>query len=112
MPGAKNTRNIATVLMDTWTDAFIYKPAQNMNSYVRWELFIFGCVLLGITMDVSTQLQWLVLLPLLSIYLIQSAITGYEPIYFLLRRLGIYLHKHPLIPKLHIIAPRRTAVVK
>lgn len=93
-------RTAATVLVDTWLDAFMNKPSQNMNPYVRWELFIIGCLFLGITMNVDTQLHWLVLLPLMSIYLIQAAIIGYEPLYFLIQRAGAYLHKHSYIQRL------------
>jgi len=105
-------RTVVTVLVDTWMDAFIYKPSQNMNPYVRWELFIIGCLFLGITMDIDTQLHWLVLLPLLSIYLIQTAIIGYEPLYFLIQRMGAYLHKHSLLPKLQSMPDNRTPIMR
>ena len=105
-------RVFATVLIDTWLEAFMNKPGQNMNVYVRWELFIIGCLFLGITMSVDTQLHWLVLLPLFSIYLIQTAIIGYEPFYFLIQRAGGYLHKHSLLPKLQVVEYKRAPIMK
>ncbi|MCG6969415.1 MAG: hypothetical protein LJE85_06580 [Gammaproteobacteria bacterium] len=104
-------RIFTAILIDTWEEAFLDKPSQNMNPYVRWELFIIGCVFLGITMSIDTQLHWLVLLPLMSIYLILTAIIGYEPLYFLIQRMGGYLHKHLSLRKLLSI-PDRTATVK
>ncbi|MGD8642445.1 MAG: hypothetical protein PVG89_17540 [Gammaproteobacteria bacterium] len=104
-------RIFTAILIDTWEEAFLDKSSQNMNPYVRWELFIIGCVFLGITMSIDTQLHWLVLLPLMSIYLILTAIIGYEPLYFLIQRMGGYLHKHLSLRKLLSI-PDRTATVK
>ena len=93
-------QKIVLFFFDAWMEAFVDKPSQNMNPYVRWELFILGCVLLGITVSIDIPLHWLVLLPLLSIYLIQSATIGFEPLYFLIQRTGRYLHKHSLIPRI------------
>lgn len=86
--------NISLALVDTWQDAFVKKSAQNLNSYVRWELFIVGILCLGIVQSTDIQLHWLVLLPLLSIYLISTAIIGYEPVYSLIQRIGAYLSRH------------------
>ena len=77
---------IKKTIAATFQDAFLYPATQNMNTYVRWELFIIGCVFLGIPMYMDVHLHWLMLLPLMSIYLIHSAITGYEPIYDALKR--------------------------
>jgi hypothetical protein len=92
-------RLFAEMSIRTWMEAFVDKPSQNMNAYVRWELFIIGCVFLGITMNIDAQLHWLVLLPLFSIYLVLTAIIGYEPLYYLIQRAGGYLHKHSLLNK-------------
>jgi hypothetical protein len=102
-------RTLVVTVMDTWQEAFVDKPSQNMNAYVRWELFFIGCVFFGITMGIDAPLQWLVLLPLIGIYLIQTAIIGYEPIYYLIQRLGNYLHKHSLMPKVRSLSYVRTS---
>ena len=91
--------NVSTVLADTWVEAFMYKPCQNMNPYVRWELLIIGSLFLGIDDSIDIQLHWLVLLPLLSAYLILTAITGFEPLYFLIQKIGAYFQKHWLVQK-------------
>ena len=85
---------IKKTIAATFQDAFLYPATQNMNTYVRWELFIIGCVFLGIPMYMDVHLHWLMLLPLMSIYLIHSAITGYEPIYDALKRVDKLLHRH------------------
>ena len=105
-------RMFATVLSGIRLDAFMDKSSQNMNAYARWELFIIGCLFLGITLSIDTQLHWLVLLPLFSIYLILSAIIGFEPLYFSIQRVAAYLHNHSLIPKLHSISYGRTSVIR
>ena len=105
-------RMFARALMDIRWDAFMDKASQNMNAYVRWELFIIGCVFLGITMGIDAQLHWLVLLPLFSIYLILSAIIGFEPLYFLMQRIKISLHKHSWIPKLNSIVYDRVSFMR
>jgi hypothetical protein len=92
-------RKDAAAVVDGWLEAFVNKNGQNMNPYVRWELLIVGCVFLGVTFDIQTRLNWLVLLPLLSIYLIQASIIGYEPIYSLLQQVGKYLHSRSLLQK-------------
>lgn len=102
-------RVLAVAVMDTWLEAFVDKPNQNMNAYVRWELFLIGSLFIGITMSVDAPLQWLVLLPLIGAYLIQTAIIGYEPLYFLTQRIGGYLHKHSLMPKVRSWSYSRTS---
>lgn len=92
-------RKDAAAIVDGWLEAFVNKKGQNMNPYVRWELLIVGCVFLGVTLDIQTRLNWLVLLPLLSIYLIQASIIGYEPLYSLLQQVGAYLHRRSLLQK-------------
>ena len=99
-------------LFETWQEAFVNKSTQNMNPYVRWELFIIGILFIGVIQSIDTQLHWLVLLPLLSIYLISTAIIGYEPIYFLLQRFGAYLRKHWLPIKGKPISDTHTAIVR
>lgn len=103
---------VVTVLMDTWLDAFTKKSSQNMNSYVRWKLFMIGCLVLGVTLSIDAQLHWLVLLPLVSIYLIQTAVIGYEPFYCLIQRMGSYLHKHSLLPNPQNMSGTRTVIPK
>ena len=105
-------RKDATAIVDGWLEAFMNKPGQNMNPYVRWELFIIGCVFLAITLDIHTQLNWLVLLPLLSIYLIQAAIIGYEPLYTLIQRVGSSLHRHSLLQKPQNMPEVSTAITE
>jgi hypothetical protein len=99
-------------LVDTWQEAFVNKPTQNMNPYVRWELFITGILFLAVVLSTDTQLHWLVLLPLLSIYLISTAVIGYEPIYFLMQRIGAYLRKHWLHLKRQFVTDTHTAIFR
>lgn len=99
-------------LVDTWQEAFANNSTQNMNPYVRWELLIVGVVFLGITESIDIQMNWLVLLPLMSIYLISTAMIGYEPLYFLIQKLGSYFHKHWLALKRGPTNEMRTLIAK
>lgn len=81
-------------LVDSFQEAFVYAPAQNMNGYVRLELFTIGCLFLLTPMYIDRNLHWLMLLPLMSIYLISAAIIGYEPLYELIRHISKRFHQH------------------
>lgn len=82
----------------SFKEAFIYPPAQNMNIYVRLELFLIGSVFLLAPMILNAvfdmDLQWLLLLPLMSIYLISAAIIGYEPLYETIKQFNKHHHWH------------------
>lgn len=93
-------RSTIVILHDTWLDAFVYKPSQNINTYTRWSLFLIGCLFLAITLGIDTPLHWLVLLPLTAIYLIQAAIIGFEPLYCFSQRIEDFIHKKPITPLL------------
>jgi len=82
----RNSRKLLSNILDTFSDAFMYPPAQNMDVYVRLELLIIGSVFLLAPMVLDMDLHWLLLLPLMSIYLISAAIIGYEPLYEFIKR--------------------------
>ncbi len=79
-----------------------YDPFQNVSTSGRWLRAVVGSLLIGsVFMVEATPLGWLAVLPLIGIYPVATAITGFDPIY---RLLAIMTQEKP-----RVVAPQTTS---